>query len=166
MPRIGNLENCKIYKIVSMNNPEMVYYGHTCQTLAQRFASHKSKSNKTTSKIIIDKGDAIILLVEDYPCLNENEARAREGFYILNNVCVNKNVAGRTKKEFNKKYYIDNNDKLIAKQKQYDDAHKEQKKQYQMTNKEKISLRMKQYYQNKKRMQLNINNNAINPEII
>ena len=61
MPRIGNLENCKIYKIVSMNNPEMVYYGHTCQTLAQRFTTHKSKSNKTTSKQIIDKDDAIIL---------------------------------------------------------------------------------------------------------
>ena len=80
MPRIGNLEQCKIYKIVSMNNPEMVYYGHTFQTLAQRFTSHKSPSNKTTSKQIIDKVDAIILLVEDFPCLNENEARAREGF--------------------------------------------------------------------------------------
>ena len=127
MPRIGNLEQCKIYKIVSMNNPEMVYYGHTCQTLAQRFASHKSISNKTSSKKIIDLGDAIILLVEDYPCLNENEARAREGFYILNNVCVNKQVAGRTQKESGmvyhnthkfeiklqkKQYYIDNKDKL------------------------------------------------------
>ena len=77
MPRIGNLEQCKIYKIVSMNNPEMVYYGHTCQTLAQRFAQHNSISNKTSSKQIIYKGDAIILLVEDYPCESENEARAR-----------------------------------------------------------------------------------------
>ncbi len=65
MPRIGNLEQCKIYKIVSMNNPEMVYYGHTSQTLAQRFATHKSNHNKTTSKQIIDKGGAIILFVED-----------------------------------------------------------------------------------------------------
>ena len=122
MPRIGNLENCKIYKIVSMNNPEMVYYGHTCQTLAQRFATHKSNYNKTTSKQIIDKGDAIILLVEDYPCLNENEARAREGFYILNNVCVNKNIPGRTMKQ----YYIDKKQKLDEYQKKYDAEHKEQ----------------------------------------
>ena len=138
MPRIGNLENCKIYKITSMNNPELVYYGHTCQTFAQRFAAHKSSSNKTTSKIIIEKGDAIILLVEDYPCLNENEARAREGFYILNNPCVNKNVAGRTDKQ----YYIDKKEIKDEYQKKYDNEHKEQ-----------ISKRMKVYnklYRDKK----------------
>ena len=152
MPRIGNLENRKIYKIASMNNPEMVYYGHTCQTLAQRFAQHNSNHNKTSSKKIIDKGNAIILLVEDYPCLNENEARAREGFYILNNVCVNKCVAGRTYKQ----YYIDNKQTKDEYQRKYDSEHKE-----------KISLRMKQYYQNKKTQTNNINNNnAINPEII
>ncbi len=53
MPRIGNLEQCKIYKIVSMNNLEMVDYGPTSQTLAQRFTTHKSKSNKTTSKLLL-----------------------------------------------------------------------------------------------------------------
>ena len=52
--RIGNLENCKIYKVVSLNNPELVYYGHTSQTLAQRFTTHKSKENKSTSKQIIE----------------------------------------------------------------------------------------------------------------
>jgi predicted GIY-YIG superfamily endonuclease len=113
MPRIGDLQNCKIYKLVSMNNSEMVYYGHTCQTLAQRFAQHTSKSNKTSSKNIIEKGDAIILLVEHFPCLNENEARAREGFYILNNPCVNRCVAGRTDKQ----YYIDKKEILVEYQK-------------------------------------------------
>ena len=37
----------KIYKITSLNNPELVYYGHTCQTLSQRFTSHKKVSNST-----------------------------------------------------------------------------------------------------------------------
>ena len=68
MPRVGDLSKCKIYKITSLNNPEMVYYGQTCQTLAQRFATHKASSNGATSKLIIEKGDAIILLVEDFPC--------------------------------------------------------------------------------------------------
>ncbi len=72
MPKVGNLENCKIYKVVSLNNPELVYYGHTSQTLAQRFTTHKSKANKSTSKQIIEKGDAVILLVEDYPCQSED----------------------------------------------------------------------------------------------
>ncbi len=155
MPRIGNLEQCKIYKIVSMNNPEMVYYGHTCQTLAQRFAQHNSNHNKTSSKQIIDKGDAIILLVEDYPCLNENEARAREGFYILNNVCVNKCVAGRTDKQ----YYIDNKQTKDEYQKKYDSEHREQIKN-------RMKIYNKLYRENKKLALLNINNNAINPEII
>ena len=58
-----NINNCKIYKVTSLNNPELVYYGHTCQTLAQRFSTHKSKSNKSRSKQIIELGDAVILLV-------------------------------------------------------------------------------------------------------
>ena len=58
MPRVGDLSKCKIYKIISLNNPELVYYGHTCQTLALRFAQHKSPGNKSTSKKIIEKGTA------------------------------------------------------------------------------------------------------------
>ena len=175
MPRIGNLEDCKIYKIVSMNNPELIYYGHTCQTLSQRFSTHKSNHNKTTSKQIIDKGDAIILLVEDYPCQSENEARAREGFYILNNQCVNKCVAGRTKQQ----YYIDKHDKILEQQKKYDNAHKEQKKQYKIEHNEKIIKYQKKYndehkdqkkeynklhYEKNKQLLLNRINNA-NQEI-
>jgi hypothetical protein len=151
MPRIGDLQNCKIYKIVSMNNPELVYYGHTSQTLAQRFSTHKCPSNKTTSKQIIDKGDAIILLVEHFPCLNENEARAREGYYILNNPCVNRCVAGRTDKQ----YYIDNKQTKDDYQKKYDSEHKEQ-----------IKNRMKLYRQKKKLALLNNNNNNGVQEII
>ena len=80
MPRVGELSKCKMYKITSMNNPELVYYGHTCDTLSRRFTKHKAPSNKATSKIIIEEGDAIILLIEEYPCENENQAKAREAF--------------------------------------------------------------------------------------
>ena len=83
MPRVGDLSKCKIYKIVSMNNPDMVYFGHTCQTLSQRFSTHKAPSNTSTSKIIIEKGDAIIILVEEYPCNNIMEATSREAFYVF-----------------------------------------------------------------------------------
>jgi hypothetical protein len=159
MPKIGDLSQNKIYKIQSMNNPELVYYGHTCQTLAQRFGHHKSNHNKSSSKQIIDKGDAIILLVEDYPCLNINEARAREGFYILNNPCVNKQVAGRTQQQYYvdnrnkisddmKQYYVDNKAKIDEKIKKYDEDNKEQRKEY-----------FKQYRANKKAQLININNN-------
>ena len=134
MPRVGDLSKCKIYKITSLNNPELVYYGHTCQTLAQRFASHKKISNDTTSKIVIEKGDAVILLVEDYPCDSEDKAKAREAYYILNYQCVNKNVPGRSRKE----YYEANKDQIIEYKKQYRESHKDQIKQYRESHKEEI----------------------------
>ena len=37
-----------------------------------------------------------IELVENYACNSKEELNAREGFYIQNNECVNKLVAGRT----------------------------------------------------------------------
>ena len=141
MTRVGDLTKCKIYKIVSWNNPELVYYGHTCQPLSHRFASHKVLSNQTNSKLIIEKGDAIILLVEDYPCETEEQARAREAFYILNNPCVNKCIPGRSKQEsvkayqkahkdhlkkYYKQHYIENKEKNKDHMKTYREAHKDQ----------------------------------------
>ena len=134
MNRNNNLNNCKIYKVMSVNNPELVYYGHTTQSLNQRFSKHKSKSNKTKSKSIIDKGDAVIVLVEDYPCESENEARTKEAWYILNNQCLNKNIPNRN--------------------------HKDSMKQWQVNHKDHWNLYMRNRYQNKKLMLLNRNNNA------
>ena len=50
MPRVGDLSKCKMYKITSTNKPELVYFGHTCDTLSRRFTKHKAPSNKATSK--------------------------------------------------------------------------------------------------------------------
>ena len=49
-------------------------------------------------KMIIEKGDSVILLIEDYPCESEDQARSREAFYVLNNPCVNKQIPGRIHK--------------------------------------------------------------------
>lgn len=87
----------KIYKIVSHSRPELVYYGSTINTLRQRMSQHKGAKNPCTSKQIIDCGDAIILLLELYPCNSRDELTARELQFILNNPCVNKYK--KTKKE-------------------------------------------------------------------
>ena len=169
MPRVGDLSKCKIYKITSLNNPDMVYYGHTCQTLARRFATHKKIDNRATSKLIIEKGDAIILLIEDYPCETENQATSREAFYILNNPCVNKQIPGRTPQEYKKEYNIINKEKIseknkiyheankvlhLEKMKEYRESHQEEikayKKQHAEKNKEKLQEYKKQYYLKKK----------------
>ena len=54
------------------------------------------------------------------------EAATQEGQHIRKNECVNKNIAGRTFKE----YYVDNIDKF----KDYHEAHKEEKKLYYKNN--------------------------------
>ena len=89
----------KIYKITSISYPDLVYFGHTSQPLINRFALHKSHNNKTARKIIMDKGDAVISLVEEFICATKNEAMDKEAKYILNNVCCNKNIPN------NKCYY-------------------------------------------------------------
>ena len=38
--------------------------------------------------------------IEDYPCNTKKELEAREGFYIQNLECANRNVMGRTPKEY------------------------------------------------------------------
>jgi len=150
MPRIGDYSNCKIYKITSMNNPELVYYGHTCDTLSRRFSTHKAPLNPTKSKTIIEKGDAIILLVEEYPCQNKYEAKAREAFYILNNHCINKQVPNRTTQE----YYEDKKEHILEKVNQYRKQHREliieRKKKFYENNREEILKHNKLYRDNNK----------------
>jgi hypothetical protein len=158
MPRVGDYSKCKIYKLTSMNNPDLVYYGHTTQSLSRRLSHHKSHCNVTSSTQFIDKGDAIILLIEEYPCENSYEAKAREAFYILNNPCVNKNIPNRPQKEQKKEWYekfkneisqkrkedrIENKDEINAKRKDWYNDNREKliehRKQYTLNNREDIN---------------------------
>lgn len=139
MPRRGDYSKCKIYKVISLSNPEYVYFGHTCIALSQRFSIHKSKNNKCKSKIVIEKGDAVIMLVENFPCQDDDEASAREKYYIINNVCVNKNIPARTQ------------DEIKQRQNEYRQANldsiKEKMKEYQTNNKDKMKKYIKKYHE-------------------
>jgi hypothetical protein len=66
-----------IYKISSPNCIEC-YGGSTTKSLNHRFLVHKHISNKCKSKYIIDKGDAIIELIEEYECNTIQDLRKRE----------------------------------------------------------------------------------------
>jgi hypothetical protein len=113
----------KIYAIRSKLTDNF-YIGSTCKTLEKRFGKHKSvftnyKVGDTnyTSFIILANGDAYIELIEDFPSGSRKELERREGELILkhkDNV-VNKNVAGRTKKETKAEYYKKNKAKLSTK---------------------------------------------------
>lgn len=102
----------KIYKIVGSG---LTYYGSTKDTLEVRLGNHKCYNNKCSSKQIIDLGDYEMILIELYPCNSRLELETREGYYIKNNECINKVIAGRTKKD----YYNNNINKIIEKRKQY-----------------------------------------------
>lgn len=95
----------KIYKLVNDEMPDKIYFGSTTQDLKLRLQGHKSKSNKTTSKILFEKGNVKIILVEEYPCENRKQLEKKERNYIENNECINKVIPTRTQKERDEKMY-------------------------------------------------------------
>ena len=108
----------KIYKLESPKG--LIYIGSTCQSLAMRKAEHKRKykqykngkyHNITSFKLFDEDLDNIeIYLVESFPCNNNEELHAREGYWIKNTVCVNRCIAGQNRKE----HYVRNVDKIKA----------------------------------------------------
>ena len=128
----------KIYKLFSVSNEDLIYYGSTIRTLNQRLQMHISeckndKIRHCKSELVIAAGDYKIELIENYPCNSEVELNRREGKYTKANKCVNKLIAGRTQKEWRE----DNKEKLAEKYKEYYEK-----------NKEKIAERKKKWYEN------------------
>lgn len=142
----------KIYKITSPNCDE-VYIGSTICTLKERLKCHKSacKTTNCNSKVVIDKGDAIIELIEDFPCENRTELERREGEIMKATLnCCNERIAGRTVKE----YYEDNVIIIIEQKKQYRienaDKIRKQKQQFRIDNPDIMRERDRQYRLNQK----------------
>ena len=118
-----------IYTIRSPHT-DNIYIGSTCQRLSKRLYAHRDnyrsyKNGATkymTSYKILEFGDEYIELLESYPCNSKMELHKREGELIrqYKDVCVNRCITGRTRK-------------------QYKCENKEQIKQYYQENKEKIN---------------------------
>ena len=174
----GDYANGRIYKIepICEHDENEVYYGSTCQLLCKRMDSHRSNYKswkngnraKTFSYELFEKygiENCKIYLVELYPCETKEELLAREGYYIKNNKCVNKHVAGRTMQiyyedhrvainERQKKYALENKDKIKEYKDEYRQNNKEliaeRSKVYRDNNKDKLIEKHKLYYQNNK----------------
>jgi len=153
----------KIYKLTTPHDPELVYYGSTVLPLHKRKSHHKEdyikKNAKITSKQLFDLSvdDVIITLVENVNCNSKEELYQRERFYIENNNCINKQMPGRTKKEWYTQPHIIAQEKerktsLEYKlwQKQYDE-----KRKNDPIRKEKQRLYSKKHYQKVKNEKLN-----------
>ena len=149
-------KNGKIYSIRS-HQTDKFYIGSTTQPLSKRLSAHKAhfrayldgKYHKVTSFDIIEYGDAYIELLEECPCETKDQLHKREGECIrAEPSCVNKVVAGRTKKEYMKTYCADNADKKKEYSKQYREQNADKIKQYKEQNADKIKEHLKTYYAN------------------
>jgi hypothetical protein len=158
-------QKAKIYKLWSPSK-NLVYYGSTTQSISQRLAKHlnsyKNYNEDNTksyysSYLVLECEDYKIELVEEYACNNKQQLEKKEGEYTKTNECVNKCVAGRTRKEYRldnvnkikekkKQYANDNADKLKEQQKQWRVENTDKINQYKIDNADKIKEQRKQWY--------------------
>ena len=154
----------KIYKIWSFNSPD-IYIGSTIQALSERLRGHIRGFNryKKTGKgfcasfIILENEHYDIELIEYYPCKTKAELCRREGELQRKKDCVNKLIAGRTKKEYYednkekfKEYREENKEKIKEKKKEYRKNNKPKIKEWREANKEKISKKNKEWREENK----------------
>ena len=152
----------KIYKIWDSEYQEC-YVGSTIQGLNMRMVEHRKKyraykngvkqTAETNSYKLFDKyglDNCRIELEELFPCNSKMELQKREGYHIRNSNCVNKQVAGRT----NKEYYQENNEYVKERVKKYCEQNKEAIQEYQkhyfQNNKDKLTKQHKQYQEENK----------------
>ena len=146
-----NYQNGKIYKIVSPSNPDMPpYFGSTTMLLCNRMKSHRNPKSLCKSKSLIGCGDAIIVLIENYPSSSREELSKKEAEYILNNDCCNKYIPARTHKE----RYDVNKELIKEKQKIYKEKYPERRQEinlkYREKNKEEIREKSRIFHENHK----------------
>ena len=140
-----------IYKIECCITGE-VYYGSTQQSLNLRMIGHKSDYKRwkqgtfpyMTSFQIIERCNYSYSLIETIDCEDKKQLEIRERFFIENNKCINKNIPGRTTKE----YYESNKEARLDYQKQY----------YESNKQLIIQLRIQRYLKQKQSKEL-LNNN-------
>jgi len=135
-----------IYKIVCNDlTVKDCYVGHTTE-FTKRKRTHKCytinegkrDSNYKVYQIIRANGgweNWSMIEIEKYPCIDSNEAGARERYWFEElNAQLNSNIPNRSKKEHSKQYSIENKDKIT-----------EYRKIYKQTNKELIREKDKAY---------------------
>lgn len=163
-------QKSQIYTIRSHKTNE-IYVGSTCSPLEKRIYQHrldykkwtKGNPNYMSSYEIIKHDDHYIELLEKFPCNSKNELRRKEGECIRQTEnCVNKNIAGRTKKEWTTEhvdeiklqkaeYYKKNADEFKLNNAEYykqnADEIKLQHAEYLKKNADEIKLKKAEYFQ-------------------
>ena len=152
------------YRFYLLKYENVVYVGKTTQTMKERFSKHKCKSNHCKSKMLINLSFNIDeiehMLIHEIELSKEDSAIfENELIKIYKNdyeelICVNRQMPGRTLKEYREQ----NKEKIKLCQIQYREQNVEQiklyqtqyNKQYQEQNKDLIKLYYKQYREQNK----------------
>ena len=102
---MGDYNKGKIYQIKNTIDDD-VYVGSTIAPLSRRMVKHKYSAKQQTHYPLYQKMNEygfdkfFMELIEEYPCNNKEELRAREGHYIRERATLNHLVAGRTIKQW------------------------------------------------------------------
>jgi len=167
---INKYHTSKIYRI-SSPQCDKFYIGSTTRTIKARLSGHKAKYKRyiekgneryLTSFEIVKFDDCIIELIKDVKCENRKELEKVEGECIKehHDRILNKNIAGRTLKEYRethkneikeyrethkneikdrmKEYRETHKNEIKDRTKEYRETHKEKNKEYRETNKDKL----------------------------
>lgn len=137
----------KIYKIIC-NITGDIYIGSTVNTLERRLEQHKCHNH--SSKLIIERGDYKILLIEEYPCETKQELLWRERYWIENNNCINNKKPIITKEEKIEKWRKLAKEQYLRRPIEYKEEKKIYDKEYREKNKEIKLKRNKEYYEKNK----------------
>jgi len=129
------MPNYKFGKIfvISSKQTDLVYYGATTMELKTMLNIYKYRYNKwvnienvkyNTSFEVVCYPDCKIYLIEYFPCGDIKQLNERKRFWIENNHCINKNIPGRSDKEYAKEYRQNNKDKISKDKVKYYQANK------------------------------------------
>ena len=127
----------------------------------KRYLNGGSSETKAVFDLFDEYGveNCMIELLENYPCNSKAELHAREGLQQRENECINKLIAGRSKKqyyedhkeetkEYKQRWYIENKEHVANKSRENYEANREaiieQKKQYYKEHKPEIQQRKQQ----------------------
>jgi len=148
-----------IYRIFKEDTDIPPYIGSTTD-FRRRKSQHKRCSitgHQKVYMIIRENGGwpaFKMLQIEEFPCKNGNEARAREQYWIdqyverLNTrgAVLNKEHRQEKKKEYDVEYRATHTDEIAAYQKEYYVAHKDEIAARAATHTDEIAVRKKEYY--------------------
>lgn len=169
-----NYQNGKIYKIVN-DVDDQIYVGSTTQKLYKRIDGHKQKAKKPNhegSKLLdlmseLGPDHFKIILLEEYPCQNSEQLRAKEDFWMRKlNASLNINNAVHNAEEYNaihkerdakvyKEWATRNKEARSIYMKDYRKSYDKEKKRvqdklYREQNKEKIAEMKRKWYEEHK----------------